>query len=319
MKKIGLIGTGKHGSRYANHIINDIEGLSLTAISRRSAVGYEQAKQWGTKYFSDWRELVSDPAVDAVVSVATPQLNLEIAKFCSIAGKPLLMEKPLARNGEEAGEIVAIMDAAKCPLTVGQTLRYNPVVHALKKQLPELGTLHSFAVNQRIEPSTLAWHDEPETAGAGVIIHTAVHIFDALKVITGLNIKRVMAASRCIHSKNLEDLVTVLAEFENGVLGTIDVSKVGHARSGRYEFICQEGQLHGDQIHGFTKIIKGSEIVAQENQEQVPTILRILQDWAEFITTGTNNPVSGEAGLYAVQVCDACLRSAKTDCWVEVR
>ncbi len=34
--RIGIIGTGKHGSRYANHIVNDIDGLELTAISRRS-------------------------------------------------------------------------------------------------------------------------------------------------------------------------------------------------------------------------------------------------------------------------------------------
>lgn len=109
MKNIGLIGTGKHGSRYANHILNDVKGLSLAAISRRSGLGIEQAKTWGTQYFSDWHELVGSPGVDAIVAVATPQLNLEIAKHCAAAGKPLLMEKPLARTGPEAAEIVAVM------------------------------------------------------------------------------------------------------------------------------------------------------------------------------------------------------------------
>lgn len=318
MMNVGLIGTGKHGSRYANHIINDMDGLALAGISRRSSLGTEQAALWNTQYFRDWRDLVNSPEVDAIIAVAPPALNLDIARHCAAAAKPLLMEKPLARNGGEAAEIVAIMQAVNGLLTVGQTLRYNPVIQALKEQLPGLGTLHSFAVNQRIEPSSLDWHDEPEIAGAGVIMHTAVHIFDALKVITGLRIRRVMAASRCIHSTQLEDLVTVLAEFENGVMGTVDVSKVGYARSGRYEFICQEGQLHGDQIHGFTKIIKNSSVVCHDEQEQVPTILRLLEDWTGFLETSENNPVTGQDGMYAVQVCDACLRSAAEERWVAV-
>lgn len=318
MKNIGLIGTGKHGSRYASHIVNDIAGLSLAGISRRSVLGIQQAAHWQTHYFSDWRELVASSGVDAVIAVVPPALNLEIANNCAQAGKPLLVEKPLARNSREAGEIINIMAAARCPLTVGQTLRYNPVIKQLQQQLPQLGTLHSIAVNQRLEPSALAWHDDREAAGAGVIIHTAVHIFDALKVITGLRVKRVMAALRCVHNQHLEDLVTVLFELENGVLGTMDVSKVGNGRSGRYELICQDGQLHADQIHGFIKIIKNSSVECHEKLPQIPTILPLLEDWAAFLETGENNPVTGEDGAYAVRVCDACLISAAEKQWVEV-
>jgi len=318
MKSIGLIGTGRHGSRYANHIVNDIENLTLTAISRRSSEGIQQAQEWHARYYRDWLDLVASPDVDAVVAVTVPSLNLDIARQCAANNKPLLLEKPLAGNGGQAAEIVRVMAESDCPLTVGQTLRYNPIIASLRRQLPQLGTLHSLAVNQRIEPSTLAWHDEPELAGAGVIIHTAVHIFDALQVVTGLKVKRVMAALRCVHSRKLEDLVTVLLELENGVLGTLDVSKVGHARSGRYEFICQEGQLHGDQIHGFTKIIRHNTVSSSEQLVQIPTILPLLKEWADFLETGENNPVSGEDGLYAVQVCDACLKSAAENRWVQI-
>lgn len=318
MKKIGLIGTGKHGSRYANHIIHDIEGFTLAGISRRSEEGISQAKDWNTSYFRDWRDLIASPEVDALIAVTVPSLNMEIARQCAAYGKSLLLEKPLAGNSQDAKEIVRIMKEAGCHLTVGQTLRYNPVIGSLRKQLPTFGTLYSLAVNQRIEPSTLAWHDDPEVAGAGVIIHTAVHVFDALKVITGLRVKRVMAACRCVHSTHLEDLVTVLMECENGVLGTLDVSKVGQARSGRYEFICQEGQLHGDQIHGFTKTIRHSNIVFQEQFGEVPTIRLLLEDWAIYLDTGENNPVTGEDGLYALQVSDACLRSAAENRWVDI-
>lgn len=318
MKSIGVIGTGKHGSRYVNHILNDIDGFSLGGISRRSSEGKVQAKMWKTTYFADWRDLVRSQEVDAIAGVTVPSLNLEIAKLCAEYGKPLLLEKPLAGNSDEAEQIVRLMDLAGCPLTVGQTLRYNPVIQALADKIPSLGTLHSLAVNQRIEPSILDWHDDPQTAGAGVIIHTAVHVFDALRKITGLKVERVIASGRCVHSKHLEDLVTVLMEFENGVLGTLDVSKIGQARSGRFEFICQDGQLHGEQIYGVVETVRWTQILDREDLPQVPTIRLLLEDWAQFLNDEMDNPVTGEEGLYAVKVCDGCIRSMRTRQWEEI-
>jgi predicted dehydrogenase len=318
MRRVGIIGTGRHGSRYANHIVNDAEGLELIAISRRSPAGKDQAAAWGATWHQDWPELVADRAVEAVISVVPPSMNLSIAKACARAGKPLLIEKPLAVNSRDAEEIVAVMKTADCPLTVGQTLRYNPVIRSLKERIAGMGRLYSFAANQRLEPSTLAWHDDQETAGAGVVIHTAIHVFDALRYITGLKAIRVMASSRRYQSRNLEDLVTILVEMENGVVGTVDVSKVGHARSGRYEFICRQGQLFGEQIHSFVDVVHGSAL--QRVEEPLPhnTILTLLRDWNAFLDGRKENPVTGEEGIYAVKVCDACLQSATVECWVEV-
>jgi predicted dehydrogenase len=185
MTGVGVIGTGRHGSRYAHHIINDIDGLELKAIARRSQVGAEQAASWGVSWYLDWQDLITDPSVEGVIAVVPPALNPAIARDCAREGKPLLMEKPLGPNSLEAAEIVAVMNAASVPLTVGQTLRYNPVIRSLQSRLPEMGALYAFSANQRLEPSSLAWHDERETAGAGVLIHTAVHVFDALRVYHG--------------------------------------------------------------------------------------------------------------------------------------
>jgi len=151
-----------------------------------------------------------------------------------------------------------------------------------------------------------------------VVIHTAIHVFDALHFITGLEVKRVMAASYRCHSRNLEDLVTVLVEMDTGVVGTVDISKVGHARSGRYEFICQQGQLYGEQIHSFVDVVNGSTLQHIAEPLPVNTILPLLQEWNGFLNGSNENPVSGEDGLYAVKVCDACLQSAKEERWVEV-
>jgi predicted dehydrogenase len=314
--RVGIIGTGNHGSRYANHIVNDVPGLALEAVSRRSPEGREQAAGWNCRLYPDWQELVRDDQVEAVIAVVPPALNLDIAQACAEHGKPLLLEKPLAVSSVAASEIVELCRTKNLRLTVGQTLRYNPIIKRLRRELPSIGTLFSFSANQRLEPSALAWHSDPPLAGAGVSFHTAVHVFDAIRYITGLEVQRVMAVVRRQHNAVLEDLLAVLVEMEQNVVGTIDCSKVGNARSGRYEFVGYGGQLHGDQVHNTLEFIHGAKTRSLDAGVRESTIVPLLQDWLAFLTGKGKNPIAGEDGLASVRLCEACLESSRRGSWV---
>ena len=316
--RIGIIGTGKHGSRYANHIVHDIDGLELAAISRRSEKGRTQAEQWQCSWHTDWQQLVADKRVEAVIGTVPPALNLAIARSCTAHNKPLLLEKPLGDSIASAAEIVDLCRQHILPLTVGQTLRYNQVIRTFKEQLPDLGTMHSFSASQRLEPSTLSWHERPELAGAGVSFHTAVHVFDALRYITGHDIVRVMAVTGNSYNTVLEDLLLVLVELDNGVKGTVDCSKVAGARSGRFEFVCSDGQLAGDQVHNSCVRHVGMDIETVDCGEPVGTIIPLLKDWQRFLAGRGENPISGADGLRAVQICEACLESGRKKSWVDI-
>lgn len=314
--RIGIIGTGTHGSRYAQHIVNDIDGLELEAISRRSAKRKVQAATWGCRSYEDWGILVEDSRVEAVIGVVPPAFNLEIARACVRAEKPLLLEKPLAANLDDARRIVELCEAGGVPLTVGQTLRYNQVIQLFRSELFRLGRVYSFSANQRLEPSTLDWHEQPELAGFGVSFHTAVHVFDALRYITGLEVERVMAVTGQHHNRVLEDVLLAIVEMEGGVRGTVDCSKVGRARSGRFEFIGEHGQLVGDQIFNTCERIHHLERTVLKTGEAVSTIIPLLSDWQRFLNGDGPNPVPAIDGLKAVAVCDACLHSAAHNTWV---
>jgi predicted dehydrogenase len=316
--QVGVIGTGKHGSRYAHHIVHDVAGLTLAAVSRRSPEGARQAEAWGCRWYADWRLLVTDPTVECVVAAMPPVYNQEIAVACAAVGKPLLLEKPMAVSVPAATMINQGFRQQALPLTIGQTLRYNRVVNVLRQQLGSIGTLHSFAVNLRLEPATLGWLDDPAQAGAGVSLHSAVHVFDALAFITGRKIVRVLAGARCARSVHLEDVLLALVELDNGVIGTVDCSKISPARSGRFEFVGETGQLHGDQVHHFCERIQGMERTSLDLDPPVSTIVPLLEDWLGVLRGTHPNPVPGEAGLAAVGVAVACLRSASEGRWVEV-
>ncbi|MCD6387785.1 MAG: Gfo/Idh/MocA family oxidoreductase [Desulfobulbaceae bacterium] len=316
--KVAIIGTGKHGSRYAGHIVQDMSEMELTGISRRSSEGKKQAKEWNTRYFPDWQEMVSDPDVDAVISVTPPSLNLEIAERCCEAGKNLLIEKPLAINSKSAEKIIHLFQNSGLYLTVGHTLRYNSVLQALKKYLPMTGDLYAITASQRLEPSTLGWHEDPAQAGGGVVLQTAVHLFDGIRFITGHEFGKIRAATYRNHNAILEDLFTAQFEMNNHVAGIIEASKVGRGRSARYEFIGSKGQLHGDHVHGSLEFISGTKIKKIEIDPPGATIVPLLVDWLNYLRNAGENPIPAKEGLAAVRICESCYRSVQSGNWAKI-
>jgi len=317
---IGIVGTGRHGARYAAHLdIGDIPGLRLAAICRRSPEGGEQAEQWGVAWHRDWAELVADPGVDAVVAAATPDINPALASACAGQGKPLLVEKPLAATTALAREMIRAFGSRGLPLTVAQTLRFNSTVRALRDLLPEVGTLHAFTADQRLEPPFHDWLDDPGVAGGGVILHTAVHTFDALRFITGREVRRVRAAAYRRGTRRLENLFTAQLECDDGVVGLVETSKVGPARSGRFEFVGSAGTLRGDQVYGTLEFVGAGGPEPRSGGAAVPTLVPLLRQWEAFVRGAGPNPVPAAEGLAAVRLCEASARSAETGRWIEVR
>jgi len=314
---IGIIGTGNHGSRYANHIVHDLgHCFHLAAISRRSPAGEEQAKTWNTRLYHDWRQLADQ--VEAVISATTPNLNPEIARYCAKMKKPLLLEKPLTTDFHVARELVELFDHLSLPLTVSQTLRYNSIILALREYFPSMGRLFSLCATHRLEPSAHSWLEQPEIAGGGVIFHTAVHLFDALRFITGSEIVKIRAVAKNIFNPRLEDLLIAEAELANGALAIVDTSKVSPSRACRYEFVCANGQLHGDQVHGILQKIEGMQINNLPVEPPGPAILPLLVDWYAFLQKEGGNPIPGSEGLAAVKICHACRQSVATKGWVNI-
>ncbi|MBN2172137.1 MAG: Gfo/Idh/MocA family oxidoreductase [Candidatus Krumholzibacteriota bacterium] len=308
---IGIVGTGIHGARYALHLREDVPGLALAAISRRSPAGAEQARDWGCRWHADWQDLVADEGVAAVVAAATPDLNPAIAAACAAAGKSLLVEKPLAVDPVAGEAMLAAFDGAPASLTIAQTLRYNRVILALREALPRAGRLHAFAANQRLERSAHSWLEDPAVAGGGVILHTAVHLFDALRFITGREVVRVRAWTARRYNTRLEDLFVGLVELSGGALGTVDAGKVSPARQGRYEFAGDAGQLQGDQIHGALSFVRGAERESLPVAPLAPTLPPLLADWERHLRGRGPSPIPAAEGLAALRVCEACARSAR--------
>jgi len=316
--RLGLIGAGKHGSRYAKHIVEDIPQAQLVAVCRRDPhEGERLAARYGCDYYADYRQLLGDDRVDAVAIVVPPALHGTIVPAACQAGKHILLEKPFALSVAEGRRLCAEITASGVRCMVAHTLRFNSVVRALKTSLPQIAPLHSLYISQRFEPSPLLWLDCKAESGGGIVLHTGVHSFDLLRFLSGCEVTTVHCEMRSVVTKETEDNFTMLCQLmgpanRHGISGAVAGSRSTASRSGLIELSGEHGQLVGDHHHGFAYLINGSERTPLSIEPAVPTVREVVQTFVDGLQKGTAFPITPEDGLRAVAIAEACYRSAES-------
>lgn len=310
----GLIGLGVHGRRYAAHLLEDVPGARLVAVCRRDRkAGEAWAAERGLRYHGDAAALSADPGVDAVAVVTTPDLNPAIIERAAAQGKHVLIEKPLALDGAAATRIARAVEGRGVTVMVAQTLRFNSVVRTLAAHVPSIAPLHAVSLSQRMEPSRLTWQADPAVAGGGNILHTGIHLFDLLRHLTGEEVDRVSCETRRVINPGLEDSFGAVMRLSSGrTVALVDCSKATRSRSGRIELVGEGGQLVGDHVHGFAFRIHGYERTDLCPPAPVPTVRETLRAFVEALRRGGPPPITVTDGMRAVEIADACYRSAAT-------
>jgi predicted dehydrogenase len=315
MGEIGfaLIGAGRHGGRYARHIAGDLGGGRLVGLWRRDAeTGRRQAAELGCSFSESAPALIRSDRVDAVVLAVPPVLHPSLIALAAEAGKALLVEKPLAVNLEAVEEIERTLRRHPVSLMVAHTLRFSPVVMALRARVGELGRLHGLHLSQRFEPSSLDWLDRPELSGGGIIIHTGVHSFDLIRHLSGSEIKLVRCWAWRVETQRTEDNFLAQLELADGAVASVSQSRSTAGRNGLLEISGRKGQLMGDHVHGDAYLMRGTARQALATPGNPYTVSATLQAFTQALLQQQPMPVSLEDGRAAVAAAEACYRSAST-------
>ena len=309
---IGVIGAGKHGQRYLVHAARDVPGVALRALARRDvAHGTEQARELGVRFHADWRDLVVDPQVDAVIAVVPPSLHRPIAEGVAAAGKALLIEKPLATTGADAIAVRDALRTAGVPCLMAHTLRWNAVVQSVRAALPGLGPLRALGLNQRFEPSPLDWLDRPEMSGGGMLLHTGVHSFDLVRFLTGHEVARVWCRTSRIVTRRSEDNFAALLDLAGSdALVTVSGCRATGGRSGLIDAACADGQIVADHQLHVAHRVRALERTPLPLPPATHTVRAALEAFVRLVTTGETPPTSLADGIRAVQIAEACMQSA---------
>ncbi|HAN79175.1 MAG TPA: oxidoreductase, partial [Bacteroidales bacterium] len=174
----GVIGVGKVCEIKSVPGLYKTSNSEVVAVMRRNAdLAKDFALRHGIKkWYSDVDMLINDPDVNAIYIATPPGSHAEICKKAALAGKPVYVEKPMARNYAEALEMIEVCKEAKVPLFVAYYRRALPFFLKIK-ELVETGKIGEVRfvnirmykrLNQAINsPDNNNWRVIPEIAGGG--------------------------------------------------------------------------------------------------------------------------------------------------------
>ena len=310
---IGLIGLGRHGMRYVRHLSDPSLDTRLVAVCRRDAEqGRAVASRHGVKFFHDYEDLIACPQVDAVVIVTPPSLCLPICLATVKAGKPLLIEKPLACTGADARTMVRAANAAGVPLMTAHTLRFDRAVATLKLQLAAAGSRRYLVLTNRVEPRPDVLRDPEDYGGRGVLLEIGIHLLDLVRFLTGEEVAEVRCELERPSPDAAELRALVSLRTTGGLPCIVDVSRMTGGRVSRAEWIGAAGQLSADWVHHRVRMVSAGSVAREQAVEDAPTVEAVLRAFCGALMQGMPMPVTGVDGQRAVEIADACYRSAGT-------
>nr|WP_247742483.1 MULTISPECIES: Gfo/Idh/MocA family oxidoreductase [unclassified Ruegeria] len=320
---------------------------SQSAERYRAAYGFARAT-------SDWRALVADPKVEAIVIASPQSTHRQIAEAAAALGKPVLCEKPLGASLEDSRAMVVAAEAAGAINMVGFNYIRTPASQYARQLIAsgEIGDVTWFRGEH-----TEDFYADPQapatwrTTGManGTIGDLAPHMVNGAMALIG-PITQVMADVETVHRHRPggevtnDDHAQMMCRFENGVMGNLYFSRVatGRKMGYAYEISGTKGAIRFDQedqnalwlyrregpeaSRGFTKILTGPAHPDYEPFCQGPghgtgyqdQIIIEAKDFLQAIHTGQNIWPTFRDGHEVNRVLAAVLASSDQRQWQDV-
>lgn len=248
--RVAVIGAGFMGERHAR-IYAGMPDVELVAVCDvRKAAADELAARTGAAAYSDYRALLGRDDVDAV-SVCTPDgLHREPCELALRAGRPVLVEKPIATSVADAEAIVEAASRAGTVLLVGHCLRFDPRYDQARQAAArgELGAIQTIYTRRA---NTVAAQDRLG-GRCSLPLFLGVHDYDVMRWLVGGEVERVTAESKwgLLRDRGfpVEDANCALLRFSTGALGIAELNWIlprGFPASGdhRLDLVGSEGSL----------------------------------------------------------------------------
>jgi len=253
--KLGLavIGTGMAATPHARALQDLADTIEVRGVYSRTREKREAfAAEFGFPAADSIDALADDPAVDALLLITPPNQRLDLIRRFAEAGKHILMEKPVERTTEAAGEIVRICEENGVRVGIVFQHRYRQASRKLKALIDD-GALGEIGLVRVDIPwwREQSYYDEPgrgtyERDGGGVLISQAIHTLDLMLSLTGpVAVVQAVAATTRFHKMESEDFVAGGMRFASGVPGSVTATTASYP--GDAESItldCEKASAH---------------------------------------------------------------------------
>lgn len=289
--RAGIAGAGAMGRNHAR-VYGLVEGARLEAIydadrSRAEAV----AAEFGGTVVDSLDALAA--SCDAV-SVAVPTAHhLVVGGALLKAGVNVLVEKPIASNGEEAAELVKIASEAGRVLQVGHIERFNPILRTIEQRLNR----PRFIEAHRLSPFP------NRSLDIGVVLDLMIHDLEVILHLVPSPIESIDAVGVPVLTKH-EDIANARIRFENGCVANITASRISPERLRKIRFFQEDCYLSLDYQEQKGKIFWREGGIRQADVEVDPAepLQAELSAFLDAVREQKEPTVTGQQGAAALEV-----------------
>ncbi|WP_342076790.1 Gfo/Idh/MocA family oxidoreductase [Yoonia sp. SS1-5] len=334
-RNVAIIGAGMVARTHVMALADLGHKLRLRAVYSRRPDATEafardatQRCGYSVAAYSSLQAICADPDIHWVIVLTPPNARLPIVEALAVAGKSILLEKPVERDLPAATQLVTTCEKANVTLGVVFQHRVRQASRALA-DLISGGTTGNLAMAEVFVPwwRDQSYYDEPGRGsyardGGGVLISQAIHSLDLLLSLAGpVDAVQAMAHSTHLHQMEAEDYVTAAFRFKNGAAGSLIASTasypgdaesitlhfshcVARLQSGELRVIWRDGRT---DITGETAATGGGADPMAFTHEWHRDV---IEDFADSMVQDTPPLVPGRAALQVHALIGAIVQSS---------
>ena len=310
----GLIGCGDIARKRVAPAMRDHADSELIAVSRaQSDLAEAFAQEFGARrWYADWRDLLSDEAVEAVY-VATPvHLHAEQVIAAAEAGRHVLCEKPMALDRKQCDRMLDACRASGVALGVAYYRHFYPVLERVRALLldgaigqPILARIEAF---ERFNPppgGDRAWLLDPSQAGGGPMMDFGCHRIEVLLHLLGPIREASCHHAHVLFQRAVEDTSVATFRFESGALATLAVSHATSEPRDSVQVDGSEGSISIPVLNRGELVLRTARGERIETHPPHPNLhLPSIVDFVVALREGRPPAVDGEMGREVTRIED---------------
>ena len=272
MVKIGIIGAGRIGKVHAESITYSVKNAEVVAIA--DPYMNEETEKWAAslgikKIGKDYRAILSDPEVDAVMICSSTNTHADISIEAIHAGKHIFCEKPISQDLNKIKLVMKELEGTGLKYQVGFNRRFDHNFEAVKNAVKNgsIGDVHVVKITSR-DPDAPSL-DYVKVSG-GIFLDMTNHDFDMVRYLSGADVVEIYANGACLVNPAIAecgdiDTAVITMKLSNGALAVIDNSRrAEYGYDQRAEVFGSKGQVAVTNDSQSTAVISNGAGVTAE-------------------------------------------------------
>ncbi|WP_191561294.1 oxidoreductase [Metabacillus idriensis] len=335
--KVGIVGYGLSGATFHTPLLSVLEQFEIAKVVSSNKEKVQQDLK-DAVVVSSLEEVLEDNAIDLVVITTPSGLHYEMAKQSLMAGKHVILEKPMVVETWEAEELICIAEEKKLLLSVYHNRRWDNDYLTVSKLINDgvLGEINTYQVHfDRFRPAVRDRWREKQGPGSGMLYDLGSHLIDQALHLFGW--PQFVMADVFAQRENAEtdDYFHIILGYEklrvilhsgsivpfNGPRFQVHGSKGSFIKYGLdgQEAALKEGKKPLDNSWGADDSQFYGQLVTIEGEiEEHKTIetlhgsyVSYYKKMAKSIIEGETAPVTANEGLSVIKIIDAAFKSSK--------